>query len=103
MIWKDSLGASEAGQQEETDDKIRGRGGRSERHCILGEGDKIFPALVSRQCPLVFLIEVHLKQGKALGSGECKRLGTGKKSGRDFTECGRHFDICGKGCIRVKF
>jgi hypothetical protein len=47
----------------------------------VGEDDKIVPALVSRQCPVVFLVEVHLKQGKALGIGEGKGLGRGKNSG----------------------
>jgi hypothetical protein len=40
------------------------------------EGQKMFPALkVPRQCPLFLLVEVHLREGKALGSEKVKGLG----------------------------
>lgn len=48
--------------------------GSSERTYILG-GNKMFPTLkVRRQCSIVFLVETRLRQDKALGSEEGKRV-----------------------------
>jgi hypothetical protein len=47
------------------------------RDNILRVGDKECPTLkVPRQCSLVRLVEVHLRNGKALGSEEGKGLGS---------------------------
>lgn len=52
---------------------LRQIGGSSERKHMLG-GDKTLPAFkVLRQCSLVFLVEIRLRQGRALGSEEGKR------------------------------
>jgi hypothetical protein len=41
-------------------------------------GQKHFPALkVPRQCPLALLVEVCLRESKALGSEKVKLLGSG--------------------------
>jgi hypothetical protein len=46
----------------------------SNKHILMGR-EKRFPALkVPRQCPLGLLVEVRLREGKALGSEEGKRL-----------------------------
>jgi hypothetical protein len=43
----------------------------------LGDrGRKILALKVPRQCPLVLLVEVRLREGKALGSQEGKELGS---------------------------
>jgi hypothetical protein len=59
-------------------------------------GQKHFTALkVPRQCPLVLLVGVGLRKGKALGSEKGKMLGCGlscdqrKEVEPDFTEHGR--------------
>jgi hypothetical protein len=47
----------------------RERRGGSQRHYIWGGGRITFPALkVPRQCPPVLLVEVRLRESKALGS-----------------------------------
>jgi hypothetical protein len=41
------------------------------------EGDRHFPALkISRQSPLLLLVEVYIREGKALGNEEGKALGS---------------------------
>jgi hypothetical protein len=56
---------------------------RRKRSCkrktlYLEEGGNDLPTLeVPRQCPLVLLAEVRLREGKAIGSEEGKALGSG--------------------------
>jgi hypothetical protein len=58
------------------EEKLGGRGG--ERRYIKGGGHKnCLDLKVPRQCPLVLLIEVRLRKGKALGSERGKMLGCG--------------------------
>jgi hypothetical protein len=55
--------------------ETEGRGNK--RRYIYG-GRKICPALkVPTLCPIFLLVEVSLREGKALGSEKCKVLGLG--------------------------
>jgi hypothetical protein len=45
---------------------------------------------VPRQCPLVLLVEVHLREGKALGSEKAKVLESGLCEARRKVEQGLH-------------
>jgi hypothetical protein len=52
------------------------RRGIERRYILRREGNKKFSALkVPRQCPLVFLVEERLREGKVLGSEKVKGLG----------------------------
>jgi hypothetical protein len=53
--------------------------GISDIHCTLkGGGETIFPAMkVPRQCPLVLLVEVHLRDDKIFLSEEGEGFGSG--------------------------
>jgi hypothetical protein len=77
-----------------------------------GRGQKHFfpPALKApRQCPLVLLVEIRLRKGKALGREEGKGLGSGlgmsrgEKLSRGFAAYDRN-SFCyerWKGCIFI--
>jgi hypothetical protein len=59
-------------EEEERKEKMGGGGGGVVDKTEEGQKKTIFsPVLkVSRQCPLVLLVEVRLREGKALGSGK---------------------------------
>jgi hypothetical protein len=65
--------------ERETEKEERTWGWSSKRHCIKGVGEaEIFPAWeVPRQCPLVLLIVISLREGKLL---EVKKVKVGMRS-----------------------
>jgi hypothetical protein len=74
-------------------------------------GQRIFPALsVSRQRPLVFLVEVHLRKGKALGSEKGKGwdvefvVNRENRAGDLLRTIGNNFDInIGRAALNLNF
>ena len=64
---------------------------------IIAAWERTFTVLrVSIQCPLVLLVKLDWKQGKALGSEECKVMGSDSSQ---YGAEGRSWALGGEFCV----